>query len=119
MVVTASNHSMLAVNFLGQNIPANTPATGALKIALDTLANHPNTAPFICKQLIQRLVTSNPSPAYVARVSAAFNTVDANGNRGDLALVFAAILTDTEARSSAGLTGAEYGKVREPMLRYA
>jgi len=117
MVVTASNHSTLAVNFLGQNIPANTPASGALKIALDVLANHPNTAPFICKQLIQRLVTSNPSPGYVARVAAAFNTVDSNGNRGDLALVFAAILTDTEARSSTGLSGAEYGKVREPMLR--
>jgi len=53
----------LEVNFLGVTISANTSGAAALKTALDTLFNHPNTAPFVCKQLIQRLVTSNPSPA--------------------------------------------------------
>jgi uncharacterized protein (DUF1800 family) len=116
MRLTQSNHSTLTVTFLGVTIPANTSASVALKTALDTLFNHPNTAPFICKQLIQRLVTSNPSPAYVARVAAVFNNSGA-GVRGDLAYVFAAILMDDEARDPAALTQPEYGKLREPMLR--
>lgn len=116
MVLTASNHSTLAATFLGTTIPANTPGAAALKIALDTLFNHPNTAPFFCRQMIQRLVTSNPSPAYVARVAAVFSDNGA-GVRGDLAYVFAAILRDDEARGPAGLTQAEFGKLREPMLR--
>ncbi len=110
------NHSMLEVNFLGTTIAANTPAAQALATALDTLFNHPNTAPFICKQLIQRLVTSNPSPGYVQRVAAVFANNGA-GVRGDLAFVLAAILFDDEARSPAGLTAPEFGKLREPMLR--
>ena len=70
-----SFHSISEKNFLGTTIPAMTkPTTDAdVKIALDTLFNHPNVGPFIGKQLIQRLVTSNPSPAYVGRVTAAFN----------------------------------------------
>jgi len=116
MVQVGNNHSMLASTFLGVTIPANTPAVGALKVALDTLFNHANTAPFIGRQLIQRLVTSNPSPAYVQRVAAAF-TNNGQGVRGDLAAVYAAILLDEEARSPAGLTGHEFGKLREPMLR--
>ena len=114
--LTQGNHSTLAATFLGVTIPANTPAPEALKTALDTLFNHPNTAPFICKQLIQRLVTSNPSPAYVARVAAVFVNNGA-GVRGDLAYVFAAILMDDEARDPAALTLPEYGRLREPMLR--
>ncbi len=116
MVLTASNHSMLEATFLGTTIAANTPGVTALKTALDTLFNHPNTAPFFCRQMIQRLVTSNPSPAYVARVVAVFVNNGA-GVRGDLAQVFAAILRDDEARSPAGLTQSEFGKLREPMLR--
>jgi len=116
MLLTASNHSTLAATFLGTTIPANTPAPEALKTALDTLFNHPNTAPFFCKQMIQRLVTSNPSPAYVARVAAVFAD-NGQGERGDLAFVFAAILLDDEARNATGLTAVEYGKLREPMLR--
>jgi uncharacterized protein (DUF1800 family) len=65
-------HSLEEKKFLGVTIPAGTDGPASLKIALDTLFNHPNTAPFIGKQLIQRLVTSNPSPAYVSRVAAAF-----------------------------------------------
>ena len=68
-----------------------------LKIALDTIFNHPNVGPFIGKQLIQRLVTSNPSPAYVSRVAAVFNN-DGTGVRGNLGAVVKAILTDPEAR---------------------
>ncbi|RYF65594.1 MAG: DUF1800 family protein, partial [Comamonadaceae bacterium] len=71
MALNESRHSTLAASFLGTTIPASTPGAAALKTALDTLFNHPNVGPFIGKQLIQRLVTSNPSPAYVARVAAA------------------------------------------------
>jgi uncharacterized protein (DUF1800 family) len=116
MKLNAANHSTLAVTFLGVTIPAGTEGGAALKIALDTLFNHPNTAPFICKQLIQRLVTSNPSPAYVGRVAAVFNSA-LDGSRGDLGAVFAAILLDEEARGPAGLSDPEFGKLREPMLR--
>lgn len=111
-----NNHSLLAATFLGVTIPANTTAAAALTTALDTLFNHPNTAPFICKQLIQRLVTSNPSPAYVQRVGAKFINNGA-GVRGDLAYVVAAVLMDDEARGPAGLTDPEHGKLREPMVR--
>jgi uncharacterized protein (DUF1800 family) len=116
MVLNAFNHSTLAANFLGASVPANTPGAAALKTALDTLFNHPNTAPFFSKQMIQRLVTSNPSPGYVARVAAVFANNGA-GVRGDLARVFAAVLLDEEARNPAGLAQAEFGKLREPILR--
>jgi len=102
--------------FLGTVIPANTPAREALKITLDTLFQHPNTAPFVSKQLIQRLVTSNPSPDYVQRVSAQFVNNGA-GVRGDLKAVIRAILLDTEARSPDAASAVGFGKVREPMVR--
>jgi len=111
-----NNHSTLAATFLGVTIPANTSASAALKTALDTLFNHANTAPFFCKQMIQRLVTSNPSPAYVQRVVNKFLD-NGQGVRGDLAHVFSAILMDDEARGPAGLTDTEFGKLREPMVR--
>jgi uncharacterized protein (DUF1800 family) len=117
MTLTASLHSTLSASFLGVTIPANTDGTAALKIALDTLAAHPNVGPFIGRQLIQRLVTSNPSPAYVARVAAAFAD-NGQGERGDLKAVVRAILLDDEARSDAGLTDPGFGKLREPMLRF-
>lgn len=116
MKLNAANHSTLAATFLGTNIPANTDATVALGIALDTLFNHPNTAPFFARQMIQRLVTSNPSPAYVARVATVFANNGA-GVRGDLAHVFAAVLLDDEARAPAALGDPEFGKLREPMVR--
>ncbi|BEP94716.1 DUF1800 family protein [Acidovorax sp. A79] len=117
MALTESRHSTLAASFLGTTIPANTPGAAALKTALDTLFNHPNVGPFIGKQLIQRLVTSNPSPAYVARVTAAFNNNGA-GVRGDMRAVVRAILLDDEARAPAGLAQPGFGKLREPMLRF-
>lgn len=116
MVQSGNNHSMLAATFLGVTIPADTPAKDALKTALDTLFNHPNTAPFFCKQLIQRLVTSNPSPAYVGRVATVFGN-NGKGVRGDLAAVLFAVLLDDEARGPEGLSAPEYGRLREPMIR--
>ena len=116
MRLTANNHSTLAASFLGATVPANTDGVEALRIAMDTLFNHPNVGPFFGKQMIQRLVTSNPSPAYVNRVANAFNNNGA-GVRGDLKAVFAAVLLDDEARSPGGLTQSGYGKLREPIVR--
>jgi uncharacterized protein (DUF1800 family) len=117
MSLDASKHSVSEAKFLGTTIPANTPGAQALKTALDTLFNHPNTAPFFCKQMIQRLVTSNPSPAYVARVAATFVN-NGKGVRGDLKAVWAAILQDDEALNPSVLSSNTYGKLREPMLRF-
>lgn len=117
MTLNATQHSTLAASFLGTTIAANTSGSVALQTALDTLFNHPNTAPFICKQLIQRLVTSNPSPAYVSRVAAVFEA-DGTGQRGNLAHVVVALLRDDEARAPAGLTQPQFGKLREPLLRF-
>jgi uncharacterized protein (DUF1800 family) len=113
-------HSISAKSFLGVTIPASTVSdpAGDLKIALDTIFNHPNVGPFIGKQLIQRLVTSNPSPAYVARVTAVFNN-NGRGVRGDMSAVVRAILLDEEARSISVADGVNAGKLREPMVRLA
>jgi uncharacterized protein (DUF1800 family) len=115
-----NHHSTDEKDFLGVTIPASsTPdPQGDLTIALDTLFNHPNTAPFISKQLIQHLVTSNPSPAYVARVAAVFADNGA-GVRGDMKAIIQAILLDDEARNAANAAGnPQYGKVRESLVRY-
>ncbi len=103
-------------SFLGTTIPAGVAGFAARTAALDTLFAHANVAPFISRQLIQRLVTSNPSPAYVGRVAAVF--VD-NGSavRGDLKAVIRTILLDSEARGDAGLTSTTFGKLRAPILR--
>jgi uncharacterized protein (DUF1800 family) len=102
--------------FLGVTIPVNTNITDSLTIALDTLVNHPNTAPFICKQLIQRLVTSNPGSAYVTRVTNVWKQPDINGRTGNLAAVVKAILTDSEAYAVS--PPGRFGKLREPALRF-
>jgi uncharacterized protein (DUF1800 family) len=113
-------HSTSEKKFLGVTIPAQSTATpeASLKVALDTLFHHPNVGPFIGKQLIQRLVTSNPSPQYVARVAAAFDN-NGQGVRGDMKAVIKAILLDVEARNDADLNNAGVGKLREPILRLA
>lgn len=80
---------------------------------MDDLFNHPNVGPFIGKQLIQRLVTSNPSGAYIARVTAAFNAAP----RGDLGRTVKAILMDPEARDAAMMADPHYGKLREPFIK--
>lgn len=117
MTLNASRHSTLAASFLGTNVPANTDGVTALRIALDALFNHTNVAPFICRQLIQRLVTSNPSAAYVGRVAEVFNN-NGSGTRGDLKAVVRAILLDTEARDDTFMALPTWGKLREPMLRF-
>ena len=94
-------------------IPGGTPAHEARRRALDALFRHPNVGPFIGRQLIQKLVTSQPSPAYVARVSAVFAN-NGRGVRGDLGAVVRAILLDPEAR---GMPPPGFGKLREPVLR--
>jgi uncharacterized protein (DUF1800 family) len=118
MVLNANRHSMLRAEFLGAVVPAGTEGKAALKIALDTLFMHANVGPFFGRQMIQRLVCSNPSPAYVARVATVFNN-NGKGVRGDLAAVFKAILTDVEATQDSGLTNTSFGKLREPMVRVA
>ncbi len=115
MAFDATKHSSLEVNFLGSTIPANTDGRQALKMALDTIFNHPNVGPFFARQMIQRLVTSNPTPAYIGRVAAVFNN-NGSGVRGDLKAVWTAILTDSEARTLPA--DARSGKVREPMIRW-
>lgn len=102
----------------GVIIPANTQADQTLKIALDTLFMHPNVGPFIGSQLIKRFVTSNPSKAYVTRVAQTFND-NGQGVRGDMKAVMRAVLLDAEARSATNLTVASWGKLREPIVRYA
>ena len=111
-------HSLAEKSFLGTTIPAETDATETLRITMDTLFNHANVGPFFGRQMIQRLVTSNPSPAYVQRVAEAFND-NGSGVRGDLAAVFRAILLDDEALSETTLNDPGFGKLREPMLRFA
>ena len=108
-------HETGAKTFLNLTVPANTSAQDSLKLALDTLFNHPNLCPFIGRQLIQRLVTSNPAPAYVGRVSAACVN-NGGGVRGDMKAIVRAILLDGDARSG-GSTDPQFGKLREPVLR--
>ena len=110
-----SNHEYGAKTFLGTTIPEGTDGVQSMRVALDTLFNHANVGPFIGRQLIQRLVTSNPSRGYVQRVASAFAD-NGSGTRGDLKAVIKAILLDDEARTLAASAGA--GKLREPMLRF-
>lgn len=114
-----NHHSTVQKQFLGVTIPQGGPnPDGDLKIALDTLFNHPNLPPFFCKQMIQHLVTSNPSPTYIGNCSAVFKN-DGTGVRGNLKAVISEILLDPEARdSAAGFSNPQFGKVREALLRY-
>lgn len=109
-------HSTEAKAFLGVTLPAKSASDppGDLKVALDTLAAHANVGPFIGRQLIQRLVTSNPSPAYVRAVARAFADNGA-GVRGDMKAVVKAVLMHPEARQMS----ATAGKLREPVLKLA
>jgi uncharacterized protein (DUF1800 family) len=100
----------------GLMVPAGQSGDQDIDAAVDNLFNHPNVGPFIGKQLIQRLVTSNPSPDYVERVARVFNG-DASGLRGDLQAVVRAVLLDPEAGNPP--TPANGGKLREPIVRYA
>jgi len=109
-----AEHSTTIKQFLGVTIPAQPTASPStsLRIALDRLASHPNTAPFISKQLIQRLVTSNPSNQYVSDITQVFRTT-----QGNLHAVVKAILLHNEARQPDATAMNTYGKLREPILR--
>ncbi|MEM1434501.1 MAG: DUF1800 family protein [Pseudomonadota bacterium] len=124
LTVFEEDHSPREKRFLGAVVPAGTDARTSVDQALDVVFAHPNVGPFIGKQLIQRLVTSNPSGDYVARVAATFDRGQfalPNGElvgaaqRGDLAATLAAVLFDAEAAALDPLRG---GKLREPVLRF-
>ena len=118
MVAYDQYHSTLEKRFLGTTIAEGQSSTMAdLKLALDTLFDHPNVGPFIGRQLIQRLVTSNPSPAYVRRVASAFNN-NGQGVRGDMKAVIRAVLLDEEARGAHARKQPDFGRIREPVLRF-
>ena len=101
-------------------IPARNPSIGNglqdIRDAIRHLFEHPNCAPFVCRSLIQFLVTSNPKPAYVERISSIFAD-NGNGERGDLGAVVKAILMDPEARDPAIATSPTFGLFREPVVR--
>lgn len=111
MIVNAARFDAGEKTFLNVTIPAGASQQANVDAAVDAVFNHPNTAPFVSKRLIQQLTLANPSPAYVGRVSAVFANNGA-GVRGDMKAVIKAILTDPEARGSA----ATPGKVKEPVL---
>ncbi|WP_456405599.1 DUF1800 domain-containing protein, partial [Thiolapillus sp.] len=116
MVPVEDNHDTGAKTLLnGQVVPAGGDTLTDIRAALDIIFNHPNVPPFVSKQLIQRLVTSNPSPSYVERVAKVFAN-NGNGERGDLKAVVKAILLDPEARKTHS-PAENFGKLREPMLR--
>lgn len=98
----------------GEVLPANQPGLTDINMGIDNLFNHPNVGPFIGSLLIKRLVKSNPSPAYVGRVTAKFND-NGSGVRGDMQAVIKAILLDEEARSGADMLTPNAGRAKEPM----
>ncbi len=115
LVAVEKYHDTSVKKLLNGDIsPSGQSAQDDLTFALDSIFNHPNVAPFISKQLIQRLVTSNPSPAYVERIATIFNNNGKNV-RGDLAAVVTTILLDDEALATNKPD--EFGKLREPLLR--
>ncbi len=116
MINNAANHESGSKVFLGTTIPANTDGPTSKKLALDAIFAHSNVPPFVSKQLIQHLVTSNPSAAYIQRVAAVFAN-NGSGVRGDLQAVVRAILTDIEARADPTSATTTFGKLREPVVR--
>ena len=112
MLPVASRHNTSAKTVLGVGIPAKQTAMQDLDAAVDILFNHPNVAPFVVTRLIRALVTSNPSPEYISRMSAVFNDNGA-GVRGDLRAVVRAILLDPEARNDN--PPADFGRLRSAL----
>jgi uncharacterized protein (DUF1800 family) len=121
MEIWPEHHSPGAKLLLdGVVLPAGQTPQQDLQQALDLVFQHPNVGPFICRQLIQRLVTGNPSPAYVYRCGQAFannSQWGGQGVRGDMKAVVSAILLDYEARSTSFLGAPGYGHLREPVVR--
>lgn len=111
MVIYAARFDTGSKSFLGKTIAANASQDANVDAVVDTMFNHPNTAPYICKRLIQQLTLANPTPAYVKRVAAVF-TDNGAGVRGDMKAVIRAIYLDEEARKTSQMPG----KVKEPVL---
>lgn len=97
----------------GLTVPAGQAPMQDIEDAVDNLFHHPNVGPFLGRLLIQRLVTSNPTPQYISRVAAAFND-NGEGVRGDMKAVIRAILFDLEASGG----GPHFGRLQEPFVRY-
>jgi uncharacterized protein (DUF1800 family) len=117
MTLVAGNHESGTKQILdGVVLPANQGGAKDLADLLNQIFNHPNTGPFVCRQLIQRLVTDNPSPAYVYRVAQKFAD-NGQGVRGDMKAVIKAILTDYEARSTEVMLYQGFGHLKEPLIR--
>ena len=114
MELSPKQHDYNAKQLFGQTIKAGMKAEKELSVSLDLLFNHPNVGPFISRQLIQRLVSSNPSPEYIKRISTVFND-NGDGVRGDLGAVVEAILLDDDAQ---GTTTTPALKLKEPLLNY-
>jgi hypothetical protein len=98
-------------------LPAGQSAMTDLDNVIDNIFNHPNVGPFLARRLIQRLVTSNPSPQYINRVALKFNN-NGSGVRGDMKAVVSAILLDNDARNLTVASGPAYGKLTEPVIRF-
>lgn len=117
MVVYDAFHEQGEKHLLnGLTVPSGQSGIQDINAAIDNLFNHKNVGPFIALRLIQQLIKSNPTPAYISRVSAAFNNT--KGVRGDMKAVIKAILLDEEARSCSGINNPTSGKLIEPMMRY-
>src|SRR5206468_9962290 len=112
MLPIQSRHDASAKNILGQPLPAGRTIVQDLDGAIDIIFNHPNVGPFVATRLIRALVTSNPSPAYLTRVSQVFNGGGSNA-RGDMQAVLKAILLDPEARNDN--PPSNFGRLRTPM----
>jgi uncharacterized protein (DUF1800 family) len=115
MAALETQHDMTQKVLLTTTLPAGQSTTQDLTGALTDIFNHPNVGPFVCKQLIQHLVASNPSPAYVSRVAGVFAN-DGTGKRGNMKAVITAILTDADARAADTSPNFDGGHLREPML---
>ena len=125
MVVYPAKHAQNEKTFLGLTIPENTNAVDSITLALDQLMSVASVGPFLSRQLIQRFTTSNPSPAYISRVTQVFNDgrytlpngiAIGGGLRGDLKATIAAILLDRENLEPEAPN--TFGKLREPVLRF-
>jgi len=127
LVIYPEQHSDLEKTFLTVTIPPGTGGEASIDMALDEIFAHPNMAPFVSRQLIQRFVSSNPDTAYVQRVATTFDagtytlpdgTAVGTGVRGDLKATLAAVLLDQDALRDPATAPAASGKIREPIIRF-
>jgi hypothetical protein len=115
MIPAPGKHNTTTKTVLGQTFPANQTIEQDLDQAIDLLFNHPNIGPFVATRLIRALVTSNPSPAYIARIAGVFN--GSGAARGDMTAVIRAIVMDPDARNDT--PPANFGRLRTPMQHTA